>query len=151
MLTAAGIIKPFENPDGEPAEKSEPQLRKYYTLNAESILYPELHALLIKERVLGEQEFIEEIKKRCGEIKLFLLTGRFTQDKRAPSDILVVGNVKEKILEKVVADYEKELGFEIRYTIMTDKEFADRKYIMDKFLYTMFEAKHLEIINVYGK
>jgi len=48
-------------------------LRKYYILNEDSLLTPELQALLLKAQLLGEQKFINEVKDRAGEIKLFLL------------------------------------------------------------------------------
>ena len=35
-------------------------LRKYFVLDKSSLLYPELHSLLLKAQVLGEQEFVEK-------------------------------------------------------------------------------------------
>lgn len=148
-LISAGLIHEIDTP-GEVKDDVGAQLRKYYRLNTESILYPELMALLIKEKMLGEQEFIQEITEKGGTISLFVLTGRFTQDNRAPSDMLVVGALKDRLIEKIIAAYEKELGFQVRYTLMTEDEFVDRRHIMDKFVYTMFEANHVKIVNTLG-
>lgn len=125
-------------------------LRKYYRLNPSSIIYNELQALLIKERLVGEEEFMRELQKKAGAIKLLILSGTFTGDKRSPTDILIVGAVKEHSLARLVQAYEKEFGFPIRYTSMGEQEFNDRRYVMDKFIYSVFEASHLKVVNELG-
>ncbi|KKQ27698.1 MAG: polymerase beta domain protein region protein [Candidatus Magasanikbacteria bacterium GW2011_GWC2_37_14] len=125
-------------------------LRKYYILNEDSLLTPELQALLLKAQLLGEQKFINEVKDRAGEIKLFLLTGQFTGDTRTNSDLLLVGEIKERVVDKIVTEYEKEFGFEIRYTIMSEKELLDRRRMMDKFLYALFEANNVKVIDKFN-
>ncbi|MFZ2190374.1 MAG: hypothetical protein WA057_06770 [Candidatus Magasanikiibacteriota bacterium] len=149
LLIKSGLIKESETTDPD-SKKAGATLRKYYKLNTESILYPELHALLIKAQVLGEEQFSQDLKERGGDIKLLLLTGQFTGDKRAPSDLLIVGNLKERVIDKLISGYEKDFGFEIRYTTMDEKEFAERRHIMDKFIYAMFEAENIKVVNVYS-
>lgn len=150
LLLKSGLIK--ESIDGLSLDegKAGSSLRKYYKLNTESILYPELQALLIKARVLGEEKFSQDLIHKGGDIKLLLLTGQFTGDKRAPSDILIVGNTKPRSIDKLISDYEKDFGFEIRYTTMDEKEFAERRHIMDKFFYAMFEAENIKVVNEFN-
>lgn len=148
ILIQAGLVKEKEADkktalDARLGEK----LRKYYMLNTDSILYPEIQALLRKAQVLGEQHFLTALQEKGGDIKLLLLTGQFTGDKRSPSDVLLVGEIKERVLERLIADYEKEFGFAIRYTIMSEKEFFERRHMMDKFLYSLFEADHVKVVN----
>ncbi len=152
LLIAAKLLIESE---GETEKKEEADdkkaglnLRKYYRLNTESILYPELQALLLKAQVLGEQKFIDELKAKAGDMKLLLVTGRFTNDERAKTDLLIVGDIEEKAVASVVARHEKEFGFEIRYTIMTEKEFYERRHMMDKFLYSLFEANHMRVVDL---
>jgi hypothetical protein len=38
----------------------------------------------------------------------------------------------------------------IRYTIMDEKEFNDRRQVGDRFLFSLFEAKHLMMVDSYG-
>ena len=149
LLFKAGLIKETEASNKNEADGAS-RLRKYYILNKESILYPEMHALLIKAQVLGEQKFSNEIIAKAGDIKLFVLTGQFTSDKNAPSDMLLVGKIKEMTVMKVIKNYEKEFGFEIRYTLMTESEFSDRRHVMDKFLFSMFEVGHIKVVNKFG-
>ncbi len=146
LIKKAGLIKEVDvsNFDKSLAGGS---LRKYYLLDSESLLFPEIQALLLKGQLLGEQKFINDLKNRAGEIKLFILTGKFTGDKMTGSDLLLVGDLKERVIAKLIAEYEKEFGFEIRYTTMSEKEFTDRRHVMDKFLYSLFEAKYIKVLD----
>jgi hypothetical protein len=148
LLVAAGLIVATEQPgEVEQSRDAGSSMRKYYRLNSESILYPELQALLIKGQALGEQEFVQEIRDKADQVDLLLLTGKFVNQKSAPSDLLVVGDLDEGKIVRLIAKYEKEFGFDIRYTLMTKQEFFDRRQIMDKFLYSLFESDHVKVVN----
>ena len=122
---------------------------KYYKLNTKFFLLDELKALLVKAKILEEQNFIDDILKRGGNIKLFLLLGSFVGDDEAPTDMLIVGSIKSNILARQIRDLEKFLGRQLRYTIMEEKEFLDRREIGDKFLYSIFESKHTIIADLF--
>lgn len=126
------------------------QLRKYYRLNRASMIYPELQALLMKAQVVEEQTFVQELKEKAGNLSLLVLSGSFTGDMRAPTDLLMVGNNKEKAILRLIESYEKENSTAVRFTFMTEKEFFDRRHVMDKFLFTLFEAEHLKVVNTLG-
>ncbi len=148
ILALAGLVNEVEAPGHA---KDEPgagvDRRKYVQLNTASPLYPELQSLMMKARLLEEQQFVEELKTRAGDLKLLMLTGRFTGALQAQTDMLLIGAVKERALAELIAHYEKELGFDIRYTVMAEKEFWDRRHVMDKFIYTLFEGKHVMVLN----
>ncbi len=142
LLVKAGIVKEVKD------KKEGSALRKYYSIDTESILYTELQALLLKDQTIGEKQFIKDIETKAGDLRLLLLTGRFTGDKRAPSDMLLVGEkIKETSVNKLVKKYEKELGTEINYTIMSVQEFTDRRNVMDKFLFSLFESKSVKVLD----
>jgi hypothetical protein len=122
-------------------------LRKYYALDFQSLIYPEVQALITKLQILGQQEMIKEIKEKGGEIKLLLLSGQFTNDREAPSDLLAVGKLKERSIANIIAKYEKDLGFEVRFTMMTEAEFKERRQMMDKFIFALFEANNAKVVN----
>lgn len=122
---------------------------KYFRLKTDSLIYPELRDLLVKVQILEEREFVEQIRTRAGKIGFLLLTGFFTGDKDAETDMLVVGNVKPQVLLKLVHEFERSVNREIRYTMMTEKEFNERREIGDRFLYNLFEAKHLLAVDEY--
>lgn len=142
VMVVDGKIAGVEN------SKNKANLRKYFKLDMNCIIHSELQALLLKENLVGEQEFIKDIKNVGGDIKLLILTGKFTDDKRAPTDVLVVGDLKEKVIARHIVEYEKEFGSDLRFTTMNEKEFADRRCVMDKFLLSIFEANHVKVINL---
>ena len=144
LLSKAGIIQEVHVPK-EAKEKG--ARKKYYALNKASVLYPELRALLLKDTVLGEQEFLQTLQKKAGHIMLLLVSGCFTGDEEAPSDMPLVGDIKQRVITKLIDDYEKEFGFALRYTFMSEEEFMDRRHVMDRFLFSLFEAKHVKVIN----
>lgn len=123
---------------------------KYYQLNTASLIYPELAALLLKAQVIEEQELIEELKAKAGKIKLFILTGNFTGANEVSTDLLLVGALRPLVIAKVIKDYEKNSGKEVKYTLLSEKEFRERREIGDKFLYSVFEGKNIMVINEYN-
>ncbi len=150
-LEKVGIIAPVVVAEGEIQDGSGTGRSKYYKLNAGCLLYAELKALLFKAQILYERELIEMLKDKAGKLKILLFTGCFTDAKNAETDILLVGEIRPVVVSKLVADFEKKLGKSLRYTIMTEKEFKDRREIGDKFLYSIFEEKHVIVIDESGQ
>lgn len=148
-LETLGIIEPVPNSEIKKdilnSEKS-----KFYHLKSDSELYDELSALLAKVQILEEQELINEIKEKSGDLKLFLLSGVFTHDITVSVDMLIVGQVKPVAILRLIKQFEKTLHREIRYTIMTPQEFMERKEIGDKFLYTIFESNHITVLDKFN-
>ena len=63
---------------------------------------------------------------------------------------MIVGDLKERSLARLIDGYEKDFGFPIRYTTMVEKEFKDRRQMMDKFIYAMFEAQNVRVVNKFN-
>ena len=146
-LVALGLIHEAalaagEEPGGQAVARS-----KYFRLAHDSLLFPELKALLLKAQLLEEQELIDSIKRRGGKIAVFILTGWFTQATDVETDILLVGALKPVVIAKLIRDYEHRLQRSIRYTMMKTAEFQERREIGDKFLYGVFEAKHITAVD----
>jgi len=147
LLERSGLIIEVKEAQKSKTAEYGASLRKYFKLNQESLLYPEMKSLVSKIQLLGEEALIKDVQDKGGKIKLFLLTGRFTHDLKAPSDVLIVGDIKERSLTKIFSDYEKELGFEIRFTLMSEAEFKERRHMMDKFLFSLFETENMKVVN----
>lgn len=144
-LEKVGLILPIaldkvDVPEGVGTGRS-----KYYKLDLGCLFYQELKSLLFKAQILYERELIDLLKEKAGKIKMLLFTGCFTDAKDAETDILLVGEIRPLLVSKLVMDFEKKLGKTLRYTIMTQKEFSDRREIGDKFLYSIFEGKHVTV------
>ena len=144
-LEAIGIIVPVAEVVGE--ENTGTKRSKYYHLNGGNLLVPELKSLLFKAQVLEEQQFISTIQNKVGNLSYFLLTGIFCNVTASATDMLLVGTIKESLLEKMVKDFEKVVGVPIRYTVMSVKEYEERREIGDRFLYSVLEAKHIVVID----
>ncbi|KKU26065.1 MAG: putative transcriptional regulator [Candidatus Magasanikbacteria bacterium GW2011_GWA2_46_17] len=138
--------KPYKYGDANPGTSRS----KYYCLNTGSLLCFEMKSLLLKAEVLEQSELIEEIKRKAGDLSLLLLTGIFSGDKSVDTDMLIVGNLKPVSIAKLIGEFEAKSGKTIRYTLMDDKEFSERREIGDKFLYSLFEGKHVTVIDNYG-
>ena len=145
-LEDIGMIKQVEANEVATAEVGT-ERSKYYRLNPSFMLLNELRALMVKARVMEEQNYIELIRKRAGDIKLFLLTGKFVNDSEIATDMLIVGDIKPIALARVMKDFEKFAGYPVRYTLMDKKEFADRYEIGDRFLYSILETKYMVVVD----
>lgn len=145
-LTKMQIIVAVENKNVPAETKGKKNLaearRKYYCLNKQGRLYSELQALLTKDGLINEDKFLGMLKN-LGEVDYLILSGRFVGLPEAQTDILVVGNFVRKELQKLIDYFERETGDEVRYTVMTKKEFAYRRDVADKFLTDIMENKHI--------
>jgi len=131
-------------------KKDKQKQKKYFIVNQNFILYPELKALLLKAQLLVEEDLVKKIKE-LGKVYYLVLTGAFIGLKDATTDILIVGKIDKKRLKKLIKKFERELGREINYTVMGVREFEYRMDVTDKFLYSILENKKIVVINEMGK
>ncbi len=117
--------------------------KKYFKLNPECILYPELKAIFMKEQMMSEKDLVKDLKK-CGEMSLLIFTGRFVGlEEHIPTDVLIVGKMDQEKINKVFHDYERSYNREINYTILNQQEYMYRKNINDRFLHTILQSKKI--------
>lgn len=118
------------------------KIEKFYKINTDFVLYKEIKALIMKAQILYEKDFVEKIKK-IGRLKLLIFSGFFVNDDASNVDLFIVGNFNKPILIKIINELEEDLGREINFTIMSEKEFKYRKDITDVFLYGILEGKKM--------
>lgn len=146
-LENIGIITSHTKQDLEKeVEKKLKDNKKYYKLNNNFVFVDELRALLIKAQLILEQSLIKKVES-LGNISFFLLSGVFVGRADAPADLLIVGRVNRKRLMKLIKSFERELGQEIRYSVLSAKDFQYRRDVTDRFLYDLLEGKNLIIID----
>lgn len=85
-------------------------------------------------------ETVDEFKQ-LGKVDLALYTGQFTRDETSGIDLLIVGDVNQRALEKYVAELEGKEGKEIRYAAMTTENYKYRRQINDRFITKVLESK----------
>ncbi len=139
-LVRFGLIKEVAVDAGPTEGHKRPGLkRKYYMIDRSFLLLPEISGLVVKAQVLLEQRLDQEIIK-MGDVRYLALLGAFLGKNQGPVDVFVVGQVDERAMKKLIQETEKELGFEINFSVMTMEEFHYRKDITDRFLYAILEA-----------
>jgi len=124
--------------------------KKYFSVNKNFLLYPEIRALFIKAQILSSHRFLSGLQKIC-QPKFLALTGLFTNFPEAQTDLLIVGAVRRAAFLKLIRELEKDLGREINFTVMDQREFFYRREIMDMFLYNILTGKTVILIDNLSK
>lgn len=120
--------------------------KRFYRANVEHGLFKELKALLFKAQVLEERQLLGAIEQ-SGHIHLLLLTGFFVGQDIAQTDILIVGSINRKRVERMIKTFQEHFDREIHFTLMTKQEFDYRSSITDRFLYAILSGPTLSVID----
>ncbi|MDD5043416.1 MAG: hypothetical protein PHD51_01970 [Patescibacteria group bacterium] len=135
---------------GGKIKKSRASQKKFFKADRSFILYKDLKNLLVKAQVLLENDFIKKLKK-FGSLSYLALSGVFVGQDNSSTDILIVGKMDRRKLKRLVRTFEKELGMELRVTLMAVKEFEYRRNITDRFLYGILDGKKIVLVDKWGK
>lgn len=122
------------------------QKKKYFTLNPDFPLLHELQAVIMKTRLVTEQQFVESIRG-LGPMEYFSLMGHFVQDQDAPTDIFIIGVVSKTRLQKLLQQFEEMFGKQLRYTVFSKEEYDYRKDVTDRFLADLFNRRKMVMVN----
>lgn len=145
-LESIGLITPIENT----TESSKTKEKKYYKSNQDFILFNELRALFSKAHVLSTKEFAENVQKLYTP-KLFILTGFFSDEPNAMTDILIVGKINREKFLKTIKELETIINREVNFTIMDEKEYLYRREVLDIFLNKIMEGKKIIVCDFLSK
>jgi len=146
-LLKSTIIR-FE-PGEEEKEKSKRigRERRVYQVNPAFQFYEELKSLILKSTPEVKSRLVDELGK-IGKIKLALITGVFLNVDSAKLDLLVVSDDIQRLkLVKAVKLIESEMGHEIRYAVMNQKEFEYRLDMYDNFVRALTQIPHEKLID----
>ncbi|NCU44771.1 hypothetical protein EOM71_03790 [Candidatus Falkowbacteria bacterium] len=121
--------------------------KKFYQVNQSFYLLSELRALLAKAEIGQENKLLTDIKK-LGAIDLLIMTGFFTNDQSAPTDLLIVSDHFNKTkLNDIIKKIEQGSGRSVRYTLMDQAEFSYRQSMADIFLYQILNSQKEIVVN----
>ena len=120
--------------------------KKYYQVNVTSLLFEDLRSLFQKIQILLKNNFVQELDTK-GVIDFFAFTGRFVNKPDVPTDIILVGSIKQRLLEKLIAEFETEMGHEVNFTLMPKEEFLYRRQVADRFLSSIIESEKIIMID----
>lgn len=118
--------------------------KKYYYINRDFLIFDELRDIIIKASSNDEQ-MARKITK-MGDVELMILSGIFI-GKDSPVDLLIVGNVDKNKLQKYLSESDKAKQ-DVKFTIISKKDFLYRLECKDKFVYDMItNSKNLVLVN----
>lgn len=118
---------------------------KYYQMNRHFPLYPELLNLLRKVKRVP-QDLLARQASKFTDCKLVVLTGVFVGKPRIETDLLFVGKISPKRLERFLKQAEKFAGQQVSYTVFTPHEFEYRKIMNDRFVKNILENNPVLVI-----
>ncbi len=120
---------------------------KYYAVNKKMPIYEELKRMFLKSEGLGQ--VLKENLGRLGEVKFAFVYGSFARGKeqlKSDIDLMIVGEVDEKLLIPVIRKLEERLSREINYTLLSPAEFKSRVRKKDPFLNEVLRGKKIKLI-----
>jgi len=132
--------------DEAASPRSSSRDKRYYRANKNFILFPEIRSFILKSQILAGQRFVTELREVC-EPELLFLTGIFVGDPLIPTDLILVADVKNGQILKMIKNLEQDIAREINYTIMTSQEFSYRREIADVFLHKILVAEKIVLVN----
>ncbi|KKW33221.1 MAG: polymerase subunit beta protein [Candidatus Uhrbacteria bacterium GW2011_GWA2_53_10] len=144
-LVELGLVAEQVASEASKKSTSLAEKKKYYTVNVQSILYEDLRSLFSKVQILLKQNLVQEIEQK-GIVEYLVFTGRFLGAPVA-TDVLIVGDLDQKNLQKVMSQFETELGQEINYTLLPKEEFLYRRQVSDRFLLSILESDKVVMVN----
>lgn len=81
-----------------------------------------------------------------GDVRLLIQNGKFVDSVEAPADLLIVGNIDSNLLATYLAEQEEAQG-ELRFTVMTEDEYAYRRQLFDRFITLMLTEPKKVVVN----
>ena len=109
--------------------------RIYYTVDTNSLYYPELLSLVAKETHIGAD--IINNAKYLGNVKYVVLSRAYLRGRVSTVldvDLFIVGSVNLEVLEKIVKAEQIRIGRDFNYSVMGEEEFIFRKRRNDQFI-----------------
>ncbi len=124
--------------------------KKYYTVNRDFEIFEELRSLIIKSGVTPQEKAMRMLQA-LKNVHLVILTGAFTQQRLPKTDLLIVGSPKREKLLGAVAELEKTVGKQIRYSIIDQNEYDYRRTMHDLFLSDIMSSEHIKVLDKVAK
>jgi len=108
---------------------------RYYWINKNFPLYPELKNIVLKTSGLADE--LKKELSNIGEIKFAFIYGsvaKNTEDIKSDIDLMIIGNPNLDTLTQIVSKAEENLSREINYTIFEVQEWKQRIKKKDSFV-----------------
>ena len=120
---------------------------KYYKLNKNFSLYPELKNIIFK--TTGIKGILEQSLKKIKKIKLSFIYGSYAkgiEKEKSDIDLMIIGTPNYTQTLKSLKKIEKKLNREIDFIIYSEKEFA-KKLKDNYFIRAVIKSPKINLIN----
>lgn len=95
--------------------------------------------------------WLDEISGVKSDLKTLVISGSFLDDLDAEVDMLLVGDNSKKQLSKWAQRLEKRLARDLRYIILSQRDFEYRLAAKDKFIIQLLKLQHKVVFDEIGK
>ncbi|MDI9354936.1 MAG: hypothetical protein QM532_01755 [Cyanobium sp. MAG06] len=118
-----------------------------YEINKDFRYIESLSELLFDMVSVDREELLSKFKN-IGKIKLFVVSGVFTNEPKSRADILFVGEtINKKMIDDILSQINADYGIDIKVVFYDLEEFEYRVKMFDKFVKDIFRYKHEIVIN----
>lgn len=124
--------------------------RLYYEVNQKFEYFEPLRAIFGQKKTATKSVQTDNEKdalKSLGRVELALYTGQFTRDESSGIDVLLVGDLNPRAVQKFIDNLEVQEGKDIRYTAMSLPDFSYRQQIKDRFITNVLSSKKQVLID----
>ncbi|OGE79898.1 MAG: hypothetical protein A2826_01255 [Candidatus Doudnabacteria bacterium RIFCSPHIGHO2_01_FULL_43_23] len=121
--------------------------QKYYQIKTSTNFFSEFTKHLKVGKIDLSKDLISREILSVGEVKLAILSGIFVGLPKAEADLLLVGKISTKKLEKCLKFLEKLSGNEINYAIFSENEYFERLYGSDWFLREVIDRPQITLVD----
>ncbi len=121
--------------------------QKYYTVNQEMGIYPELKNIFLKTR--GAAKVLQEKISNLKGINRAYIYGSYAKGEAGPDsdiDIIIIGKVNEDDLIMRIRNVEKHLNREINYVLFSPEEYETRKKKKDPFIKNVLKDEKIILL-----
>lgn len=119
----------------------------FYTVNTSHFLYSELLSMVAKDTGLGAD--IIKNKESLGEVEFAVMSLAFLKGRKSTQldvDLFLVGNINFEVASRIIKTYEKKVGKELNYSVMTSDEFLFRKRKNDSFIFKVLSQSRSMLV-----
>ena len=120
---------------------------KYYRLDPEFLLYPELKSIVLETAGLGL--LLREALGRLGTVEVAFVYGSVAAGREDPLsdlDLMLVGQVDLQALATLIAELEDRAGRAINYVVFTVEELGERVASGDPFIQNVLAGPKVMLI-----
>lgn len=122
--------------------------RKYYQVNRDCPIFPELKSIFLKTVGLGDA-LREHLSKAKGDIRVAFIYGSYARGEESINsdiDLFVVGTIEAMELSTALSRARTELAREINPVLMTPDEFADKVASANHFVLSLLEEPRIYLV-----